>query len=226
MTMKRPILHALTALPLFLAACASPPIHYHTLRPVLEKAAVDQAQAQPPSAFLIDVLAAGIPAHLDQPQLVARRGPAGVVMVEGERWAGPLNEELRDALSAQLASRLQTQDIAGLVRPAHKPVLRVKVEIRRLDAWLGDKVQLDADWALGFAGEAADARLVCGGRFEVSAPGGYPELVIGQQRLIAALAQRIAADARRWERSRAPDCSQKGTDTLRPNAAPRPKGAG
>jgi uncharacterized lipoprotein YmbA len=118
---------------------------------------------------------------------------------------------LRNALSAGLVSRLKTQDLAGLARPAHRPVLRVKVEVRRLDAWPGNKVQLDADWALGFADETANARLVCHGRFEAPTPGGYPELVLGQQRLVDALAKRIADDARRWERSRAPDCQGSGT---------------
>jgi uncharacterized lipoprotein YmbA len=217
--MRFSILPILTALPLFLGACASPPAHYHTLLPVQEKPA---AGGNPPAAFLIDVLAVGIPAHLDQPQLVVRQGATGVAMLEGERWAGPLSEEMRNALSAGLVSRLKTQDLAGLARPAHKPVLRVKVEVRRFDAWPGDKVRLDADWALGFADEAA-ARLVCGGQFEAPAPGGYPELVAGQQRLIAALAERIAADARRWQRSRAPDCSGSGAattgaDTRRPGA--------
>lgn len=202
--MNRPILHGLIAFSLALGACASPPVRYHTLLPVLETPTTDQA----PSGFLIDVLAVGIPAQLDQPQLVVRQGPAGVAVLDGERWAGPLGEELRDALSAELASRLKTRDIAGLARPAHTPVLRLKVQIRRLDAWPGNKASLDADWALGFVDEAANSRLVCSGRFETPAPGGYPELVLGQQRNIAALAERIAADARNWERSRTSDCSK------------------
>ena len=214
--MKRSILHILAALTL--GACASPPIHYHTLLPALEKSTADPS----PSAFLIDVLAVGIPVYLDQPQLVVRQGSTGIAMLEGERWAGPLSEELRNALSAGVVSRLKTQDIAGLARPAHKPVLRVKIEVRRLDACLGHKVQLDADWALGFADEAADARLVCRGRFEVPVPGGYPELVVGQQRLVDALAARIAGDARRWERSRTADCS--GSDPVAPRADTRRPG--
>jgi uncharacterized lipoprotein YmbA len=223
--MKRPILHLLAALPLFLGACASPPVHYHTLLPALGNPAGGEASTPSPSAFLIDVLAVGLPAHLDQPQLVVRQGPAGVALLESERWAGPLGEELRNALSAGLASRLGTQDIAGLARPARRPVLRVKVEIRRLDAWPGDKVQLDADWALGFADEAANARLVCGGQFELPIPDCYSALVVGQQRLIAALAERIAADARRWERSRALECSGNGAaatsaDVRRPVGQP------
>ncbi|MFT3964069.1 membrane integrity-associated transporter subunit PqiC [Propionivibrio sp.] len=208
--MNRPILHGLTAVSLALGACASAPVHYHTLLPVLENRTT---AGQPPSGFAIDVLAVGIPAQLDQPQLVVRQGPTGVAVLDGERWAGPLGEEVRNALSAELVHRLQTRDVAGLAKPANKPVLRLKVQIRRLDAWPGSKVSLDADWALGFAGEAADARLVCSGQFEAAAAGGYPELVLGQQRLVAALAERIAADARNWERSRAAACSGNGAAT-------------
>ncbi|MDR1936322.1 MAG: PqiC family protein [Candidatus Accumulibacter sp.] len=193
----------MAVLALALVACASPPVRYHTLLPALESPSADRGA----SGFLIEVLAVGVPAALDQPQLVVRQGLTGVTVLDGERWAGPLGEELRNALSAELASRLETRDAAGLAKPARQPVLRVKVELRRLDAWPGRKVRLDADWALGFAGEAADARLLCGGQFETSAPGGYPELVLGQQRLLAALAERIAADARRWQGSRAADCS-------------------
>ncbi|MDR2689468.1 MAG: PqiC family protein, partial [Azoarcus sp.] len=158
----------------------------------------------------IELLAVGFPAHLDQPQLVVRQGAAGVAVLESERWAGPLGEELRGALSAGLTSRLRTQDVAGLARPAHQPVLRIRVEIRRLDVWPGDMVRLKADWSLEFGNEATEARLVCDGRFESPVPGGYPESVLGQQRVIAALAERIAADARRWESSRAADRSGSG----------------
>ncbi|GHU38934.1 lipoprotein [Betaproteobacteria bacterium] len=209
--MNRLILPGLTAFSLVLGACASPPVHYHTLLPVLENA----SSAQAPSGFLIDVLAVGIPAHLDQPQLVVRQGLTGIAVLDGERWAGPLGEELRNALSAELASRLKTQDVAGLTAPAHKPVLRLKVQIRRLDAWLNHKVRLDADWALRFTDEATNVtpRLVCSGQFEEPVPGGYPELVLGQQRLIAALADRISADARNWEHSRTADCSKSDAAT-------------
>jgi uncharacterized lipoprotein YmbA len=207
------LLLGLTAFSLGLGACASPPIHYHTLLPVLEKPSSDQD----PSRFLIDVLAVGIPSHLDQPQLVVRQGLTDIAVLDGERWAGPLGEELRNALSAELVVRLKTQDIAGLATPAHKPVLRLKVQIRRLDAWPDHKARLNADWALKFVDEAANVttRLVCSGQFEEPIPGGYSELVLGQQRLIAALAERIATDVRNWERSRTSDCSKSNEPVVR-----------
>lgn len=188
-----------------LAACAStPPVHYHTL---LAPSAETAARGAP-APFLIDVLPVGIPEQIDQPQLVVRQGNTGVVVLDGERWAGPLGDELRSALSSELTHRLVTQDIAGLAPPAGQRVLRIKLQVRRFDAWPGQRVQLDADWSLGFTDGAGNARLVCRGRFDQPASGGYPDLVQAQQRTIAALASRIASDARGWASAGQADCAK------------------
>lgn len=187
-----------------LAACSSaPPIHYHTLlAPGVQAAAAGQ-----PAPFLIEVLPVGVPAQVDQPQLVVRQGQSGVALLDQERWAGPLPDEVRQALSAQLTRGLATQDIAGLARPGARQVMRIKVQIRRFDSWPGQRAQLDADWSLGMADEAGNARLSCRARFDADAPGGYPELVQAQQRLIAALAERIGADAHAWSVARTAACA-------------------
>ncbi|MDR0379762.1 MAG: PqiC family protein [Candidatus Accumulibacter sp.] len=177
---------------LILGACVSVPVHHYTLLPAEEKLPDDQRAA----GFLIELLPVGVPAHLDQPQLVVRRGLTGIVVLDGERWAGPLSEEFRDALSAGITARLQTRDIAGLSGPVNEPVWRIRVEVRRLDAWPGDKVSLDADWTLSFSDEAATARRVGGDRFETPVSDGYPELVLGHQRVVAMLAERIASSLR------------------------------
>ncbi|MDR1708365.1 MAG: PqiC family protein [Candidatus Accumulibacter sp.] len=182
--MTRPLSAALFALAL--AACGSPPVRYHTLLPP------DEAPARgAPAAFLVEVLPVGIPAALDQPQIAIRRGEAGVVLLDGDRWAGPLDEELRRALSAGIGRRLGARDAAGLPRPPDRPVLQVKVEIRRLDAWPGRKIVLDADWTLVYA----NARRLGGARIEEPAPGALPELTQAAQRAVAALAEKIAVEA-------------------------------
>lgn len=186
-----------------LTACASAPVHYHTLlAPIEHGAATEQ-----PAPFLIEVLPVGIPVQLDQPQLLVRQGDSGVAVLDGERWAGPLGDEVRAALSAKLTRSLATQDIAGLARPSDKQVMRIKLQVRRFDIWPGQRSQLDVDWSLGVADEAGNARLTCRGQFDTPAPGGYPQLVQAQQRLIAELAGRIAADAHAWSRSRKAACS-------------------
>jgi len=177
---------------LALTACVSTPVHYHTMLPPI----AHDAAAQAPAAFVIDVLPVEIPAQLDQPQLVVRQGQSGMAVLDGERWASPFGDELRGALSSELVALLNTQDVAGFsVRPG-KPQLRVKVQIRRFDAWPGRQVQLVADWELRIAGDTQHTRVIHSGRFDEVAPGDYADMTSAYQRAVIALAARIAADAR------------------------------
>ncbi|MGZ5198634.1 MAG: PqiC family protein [Telluria sp.] len=189
-----------------LSACSSAPAHYYTLL----APAVPAAESGQPSPFLIEVLPVGVPVQADQPQLVIRQGgSSSVAVLEGERWAGPLGDEIRAALSASLTRQLLTQDIAGLARPHDSQVMRIKVQVRRFDIWPGQGAQLDADWSLGVADEPGNARLACHARLGAPTAGGYPELVQAQQRLIVELAGRIAADTRAWSLSRHAACTGK-----------------
>ncbi|HQQ70216.1 MAG TPA: PqiC family protein [Alicycliphilus sp.] len=185
---------------------ASAPVRFHTLAAPMAAAATP-ASPSPSAAFLIDVLPVGIPAQLDTPQLLVRQGDSGVVALDGERWIGPFADEARSALSAQLTQTLATTDVAGLAPPEGKPVLRIKVQIRRFDAWPGQQVQLDADWSLGFAHEPNGARLVCSTRHTVPAGPDYPQVVQAQRRALADLAAQMAGSARNWQRSRTTPCA-------------------
>ncbi|RDJ98433.1 PqiC family protein [Paraburkholderia lacunae] len=191
------------ALLLSLVACASEPVHYHTL---LAPSPSTASPPQQPVDFLIEVMPVGIPSNLDQVQLVVRQGTNGVAVLDGERWASPFGDEVRGALSAELTQRLGTQNIAGLPQPSGKPLLRIKLQIRRFDAWPGQRVQLDANWSLGFANDFTNSRLLCSGHFDEPADGGYSGMVTAQQRVIATLAARIDTDARHWVRSQSMGC--------------------
>lgn len=186
--------YSLLAMALALTGCASDPVHYHTL-----SAPATRAAPGPGVPFAIDLLPVGIPAQLDQQQLVVRQGASGLVVQDGERWSGPFADEIRNALAAQLAASLNTQDVTGLGRSAGQAVLRIQVQVRRFDAWVGDKVSLEVTWRLNFADAEARARLLCSSRFEVPARGGYPEVVQAQQLVLAKLAADIAAGARAWD---------------------------
>lgn len=202
--MSRPFRISLLALTLGLAACnASAPVRHYTL---LNPQADVRSQGAP-AGFVVEVLPVTVPEYLNQPQLVVRLDDLGMLAVlDDERWLGPLDEEIRSALSAQLVDRLGTLDVAGLSWPGNAQVIRVKLQIRRLDAWPGKRAQLEAGWTLGDARQPGDARLVCHGRFEEPAGSGYPALVQAQQRLIAALARQIGQDVTAWSASRQPKC--------------------
>lgn len=188
-----PIVRLMTiALAFVLTACTSAPVHYHTMLSPIRSEVV----TQPPAPFRIEVLPVGVPAQLDRSQLVVRQSQSGAAVLDGERWTSPLGDEVRDALSSRLADMLNTQDVAGLPVQSDKGVLRVKVQIRRLDAWQDQQVQLVADWELGFADAPERARVAHTGRFDEAAAGGYAGITGACQQAIFKLALRIASDAR------------------------------
>lgn len=177
-----------------LAGCASAPVQYYTLTP--PAAASTAAAAAPRADFLVEVLPVGLPEMLDRPQMVVRQGDTGVAVLDGQRWGSPLGEELRTALSAQLAAQLGAPDVSGLPRPPGAAVWRIKAEVRRLDAWPGQQLQLDADWTASLAGEATPVRLTCRSRIAQDAPAGPAGLAQAHQAAVRQLAQQIAAAVR------------------------------
>lgn len=148
-------------------------------------------------AWWIDVMPVGLPESLDQPQLVIRKSDSAVVVLEQARWSSPLSQELRGALSAQLSRRLGTQDVNGLSAPAGRDVLRIKVQMRRFEAWPGEQVHLAADWTI-VQSTHQERRVSC--HTELSQPAGADvgAVVQAQQRLVASLSDAVAAVAARW----------------------------
>jgi uncharacterized lipoprotein YmbA len=187
---ERRVLAACAAV-LVLAACSTPaPMRLHTLMPV------DLPPAAAAPLLAIDVLPVGVPAALDQQPLLLRdAGGGALTLLERERWAAPLGEELRAALAASLVRALGARDVSGLMpRPAD--ALRIKVELRRFESVPGAFALIEADWSL--ARGDAPARLICGSTQRVAAGAGVDALVHAHRQALAALAAQIAAAARGW----------------------------
>lgn len=189
--MKPRILGAAAALGLAtLAGCSSAPVQYYTL--TAPSPAPAAPAAGPRAAFLIEVLPVGMPEMLDRPQMVVRQGDAGIAVLDRQRWASPLSDELQAALSAQLASQLGAPDVSGLPRPPGAAVWRIKMEVRRLDAWPGRQLLLDGDWSASLASETP-VRLTCSSRIAQDAPADYAGLAEAHQAAVRQLARQIAA---------------------------------
>ncbi|HUB91066.1 MAG TPA: PqiC family protein [Dyella sp.] len=174
-----------------LAACASAPVHYYTLIP-----APDSGQAESPVApasFQFELMPVGVPAQDDVPQLVVRQGGQAVALLNGERWAAPLADEVRGALAVELARRTGAQDISGTAPTQGKPVLRIKVDLRRFDSSPGNYALIDATWTIRELG--SQAVLTCSSRINENAGQGYAGLVAGHQQALATLAGQIASVA-------------------------------
>jgi uncharacterized protein len=171
-----------------LAACASAPMHYYTLIPAPDTQA-DSAAA--PASFQFELLAVGIPAQDDVPQLVVRQGGQAVDLLNSERWIAPLADEVRGALSVDLSRRLNAQDISSGLPVDGKPVLRIKIDLRRFDSSPGSYALIDATWTVRpLRGEAV---LTCSSRINENVGQGYEGLVAGHQQALGELAEQIAS---------------------------------
>ncbi|HEU4670329.1 MAG TPA: PqiC family protein [Dyella sp.] len=176
---------------LALGACASAPTHYYTLVPPAP-AASGRGGVGP--AF--ELLPVSIPAQDDQPQLVVRQGGQGVALLQGQRWIAPLGDEIRGALSADLAGSLGRPDVSGLAH-AGEPVVRIKVDVRRFDSQPGGYALLEAGWSLRLLDGDGDPRsLACASTFKQPVGEGYDALVRGHQQALGQLADQIARAAR------------------------------
>jgi uncharacterized lipoprotein YmbA len=185
-----------------LAACSSAPMHYYTLVPAPDSAPADTGL--PPASFQFELLPVGIPAQDDVPQLVVRQGGQAVNLLDGERWAAPLGDEVRSALSVDLSRRLHAQDINGGLPVDGKPVLRIKVDVNRFDSSPGNYALLEATWTIRpLKGEAV---LTCSSRINGNVGQGYAGVVAGHQQALGELAEQIASVAPSLAAGSVPAC--------------------
>jgi uncharacterized protein len=166
------------------AACTSAPIRYYTLIPPPDEP-LRAARATLP----IDVRVVHIPPQLNRSELMVRTGPTGTTLLENERWASPMKDEIKDAVRLELQRRLG--GMAGL------PSFTIDIDVQRLEAELGRYAVLEASWRARVSGEGQQpggARFTsCAFRAEEEIRSGYAGMVEGYQREIAALAGAIVA---------------------------------
>lgn len=168
-----------------LAACSSEPVHFYTL--VSEPAA-----GATPGTLLIDVAAVSIPAQVDMPQLVIREGSGQVAVAETQQWIAPVADEIRNALAADLAQRLQAVDVHRAARTADAPVYRITFDVQRFESALGRRAYIEGVWSV--RAPAKDAPLLsCAARAEETVGAGYAALVEGHQRALKRISEGIAA---------------------------------
>lgn len=197
---------------IMVAGCGSPTVHYHTLASSMAFERASRTRAD----FQLRVMPVSVPPSLDQAYLAIRKGQNEIQFLDDERWASPLGNEIRTALSARLASRLNTDEVVALSTSSGEPIATLKVEIRQLDVWPESRVQLTAGWRISFS-DRKDRAMSC--VTQLQEPVGaqdYSELVRAQRALVLRLADVIGANLMALER--APDddrCATSGGDAIR-----------
>jgi uncharacterized lipoprotein YmbA len=146
--MRRPRACWPIALGALLCACsARAPLRFYTLEAVAAPSRVAGSGATP--EVPVRLQSVRVPAALDRPELVTRHGPYRVLVSEQERWAGPLEEQIRRALSEDLAARLPEHLLADPYEPATDAARRLlSVSIIEFLADESCAVSLSARWTL------------------------------------------------------------------------------
>ncbi len=187
---------------LLVAACSTPkPDRFHSLLASELPAAAAPAGLQ---AVVVDVLPVSVPPLVDQPQWVVRASDDTLQVLEQERWAAPLREELRSALAEQLAARWAAVNMQTLPQPATS-VWRLRFDLQRFESVPGREARIDGVWSLLPPRNAA--ALVCRSTLrEAVGDGGVPALAAAHRRLVARLADEIGQRLQALQRGEAVRC--------------------
>jgi uncharacterized protein len=174
--------------------CTSAPVRYYTLA-----APPDKTSPASEATLTIDVRVVHTPPQLNRAELMVRTTPTEVTLLENERWASPVNDEIKEALRLQLQRRLDRR--TGL-HPAFAK-LTLDVDVQRLEAEFERYALIEASWSATLsatgersaAGHPSDGERVTTCTFQVyeKIDAGYAGIVEGYQREIGALADAIVA---------------------------------
>lgn len=93
-----------------LSACTAPQTHFYTLGTDGQPAKV-RSTARP--AFRIDMRPVKVPAAVARNQLVVQTNAGQVQMLEDDRWASPLADEIRYALIADVSQQASAAGVQG-----------------------------------------------------------------------------------------------------------------
>lgn len=194
---------AALALAACLAGCASKPTLYYTLaNPATAQgagsaSAVNGTGASAPGAdaapLYIELAPLSLPERLARPQMVVKQNgdaSAQVEVLEQHRWASSFEDELRDALSSGVASRLGAFDASKGGRQNSQPVYRIAVQVRRFDAIEGARVDGSFSWTV----KRSDETVPTACSFDASEPvgAGIDAVAQGARRVTATAASAIA----------------------------------
>jgi len=183
---------ALASLP---AGCSSTPSHLFTLSPSATATANPDVTS---STLAVVVGTVSIPAIVDVPQIVVRKGPNQASLDEFNRWASPLRTNIAQVVVANLAAMLGTSHVSSvLIGDAD---YRVAIDVQTFDSVPGEAATLSALWTVRRVkdGQTETGRTAVR---EASAQMGYDAIAAAHSRALGRLSQDIANAIRVLDRA-------------------------
>jgi uncharacterized protein len=172
---------------ILVTACASKPDHFYTLDvlPAGDRPALT-------SKVLHVRLDVTIPSLVDRSEMVVSTANNGVQILDHERWAAPLSDQVAQTLSRDIERR-RTDVLVGDRRfDQGKAAAVVKVDIVRMSAARAGQVKLEAHWHITDIDAGIDS--VGGDSFDVPLAGTeYAAMAQAYSQALSQLADKLVA---------------------------------
>jgi uncharacterized lipoprotein YmbA len=170
-----------------LVGCASSKSEFYTLSAEAPRESVSHG-----SPVIVVIGAVTVPELVDRPQIVVRAGTNHVTIDEFARWAEPLKSQIPRVFVADLSQLLNSPRVSTLpIGGDAVAAWRVRIDVQRFDASLGDVATVDVLWSVLPPGKAPPIT----GRTIASEPcagAGYDAAVMAWSRALATVSRAIA----------------------------------
>ncbi|PYE27818.1 hypothetical protein C7410_101150 [Paraburkholderia silvatlantica] len=169
-----------------MTACASPSARFYTLAAGVSPPASSRATP----AWRIDVRPVKVPAADARSQLVVQVDAAQLKVLEDDRWASSLADEIRSALIAGVSREAGTAGPGAPANGEDVPVYQIAVEVQRFESWPRSHVLVDVVWNVQRSDGAG--AVTCRSVLSEPVSDGYQAIVDGHRRAITIVAAQIA----------------------------------
>lgn len=169
------------------AACKSATVHLYTLVPFTPAASSDAMVSQFRHRIVFESIS--IPSAIDRKELVVRRSPHELVLLDNDNWASPLREEVRLGLATNLYRALRAES-ANVAAAAASPTV-IRMDIREWEA-TANAVHLNAEWRIRRADSVNPIDIRCESDLVERTSGNADDLVRADQALLENIARSIA----------------------------------
>jgi hypothetical protein len=173
-----------------LCGCVGQPDHFYTLNTVPDTARVAGA---PTIHVRLQVT---IPSLMDRNEMVLYTSRNGIVILDHERWAAPLADQVSQTLARDIEARRADVFVGdrGFDRAVSPPVT-LKVDIVRMSAQRGGRASIEAHWRIIDSTAGVDE--LGSGSFDAAiAHDGYAAVAQAYSHTLSDLAERLAQEVR------------------------------
>lgn len=139
---------AISALAMASFAGTSPKANFYTLNSQISNETIDENLNKNTSNLTIHIASVVMDETVDKPQLVIRTTRNQVEILEQQRWAQPLKNEILRVVAEHLSVLLGTNKITTYPLAANKSDYIVTIQVQNFESKPSENVQMRAYWTV------------------------------------------------------------------------------